>query len=204
MVTQFATIAHKTNFLYCYAIIDANQRQTSARESFSLPQPTRMSTLPALHRSVSDILPLRPRVNSPFSSATAFPAPPVPRQLLVAEEMDSFFPFDPLKLPLSSIYIDGIYSHWVADDEGTSSETSSSASSDSGADDDESSSEVDTDTEAEFFAGSIGLAVPGMRKDDGTSSFEDDVSRSFEAMSLSPEHSAFGGRGSLPMPGITI
>lgn len=169
---------------------------SSAREAFSLPLPTSSSIMPILSRSTTEVLSFRPRLDSLLSNSNNVPStPPVPRQLLVAEEMDSFFPFDPLKLPLSSVYIDAIYSNWVADDE-TSSETSSSASSDSGAEEDESSSDVDTETEADYsFAGSVGLAVPGMRnasknKDD------DDVARSFEAMSLSlsPEHASFGGR----------
>ncbi|KAI5474804.1 RNA polymerase I specific transcription initiation factor RRN3 [Pseudohyphozyma bogoriensis] len=178
VVTQFASIAHKTNFLYCYAIIDANRR-SSARESFPLP-PSSGTSAPRATLS---------------SSATA----QLPRQLLVAEEMDSFFPFDPFKLPLSSLYIDNIYRTWESED-GSASE----ASSEDTDDDYDSSSESDTDTEDEaFYARAGGLAVPGVSKADE----EDDevFSKSFEAMSLSPDRSAFGGRvGSLPMTPLVL
>lgn len=125
---------------------------------------------------------------------------PGPRQLLVAEEMDSFFPFDPFRLPLSSKFIDNIYSDWVGEED-----ASSSASSDSESSDDASSeaSDADSDTEqAEEFAMRSGLTVPGSRYDlEGDD--DDDVSKSFEAMSLSPDRQAFGGRagrlsGSMP------
>jgi RNA polymerase I-specific transcription initiation factor RRN3 len=122
----------------------------------------------------------------------------MPRQLLVAEEMDSFFPFDPLKLPLSSLYIDSIYSHWIADDEDTSESSSTSTFSSDDEEEEESSSEVDTETESDF-AGRVGLAVPGSNRNRG-GKMEDDldaeVARSFEAMSLSlsPNRQTFGGR----------
>ena len=144
--------------------------------------------------------------------------------------MDSFFPFDPLKLPLSSLFIDGIYRTWVDDDEssnGSDDTSSSAASSDSEADPEEEEHELSTNSvtstsseldESSFglrrsrgmangirIGGAGGLAVPGSGAgEDGED--EDDVARSFEAMSLSPDHSAFGGRaGSLKrMPGIAI
>lgn len=108
--------------------------------------------------------------------------------------MDSFFPFDPFKLPLSSIYIDDIYRDWVADDESSTSETSSSDGSEASDDDSSSSDEDEDDDETEVFAG--GLAVPGLSVSRNNSNEDDDVARSFEAMSLSlsPEHESFGGR----------
>lgn len=106
--------------------------------------------------------------------------------------MDSFFPFDPFKLPLSSIYIDDIYREWVPDDESETegSDDTSDTSDDTSDDDDDDSSIGDGDLSMQSNPG--GLAVPGANWDtDG----DDDVSRSFEAMSLSPERGAFGGRG---------
>jgi RNA polymerase I-specific transcription initiation factor RRN3 len=192
-VNQFATIAHKTNFLYCYAILDTNRRIAS-REQPPIPS--------APLRSVSETSLTRPRLPSVLSNPSLTAAQPVPRQLLVAEEMDSFFPFDPFKLPLSSVYIDDIYREWTADDESASEE----ASSDSDADDDSSSaSEADTETEeGDFAPRSGGLAVPGSM---ASREEEDDVARSFEAMSLSPDRQAFGGRLSSSygrMPSIHI
>lgn len=215
VVNQFATIAHKTNFHYCFAIIDANRRTTTARESFPLP-----ASLAQPLRSHSEApAPLRPRLTSLLSAPTLMAAP-LPRQLLVAEEMDSFFPFDPLKLTLSSTYIDAIYREWIADDDSASSDTSSSAASSDSEGEGESeevSSEIDTD-EADYSFGlspsthpssglrTGGLAVPGSRLPGSEKDTADDeVSRSFEAMSLSPDHSAsFGGRRSKTMPVIVI
>lgn len=199
MVNQFAAIAHKTNFHYCFAILDVNRRVSTTRESFPLPLPSFRSAL----AEPSTTTPTRPRLASILSAPTL--STPVPRQLLVAEEMDSFFPFDPLKLPLSSVYIDGIYRDWVADDDNSSSASSPTASSDSEVEledgEETTSSEADTDEADYSFTGrSGGLAVPGAGRDKE----DDDVARSFEAMSLSPEHGSFGGRSLKRMPGIVI
>ena len=224
-MNQFATIAHKTNFHYCFAIIDLNRRTTSTRDSL----PGSASNHLRSH-SETPANPLRPRLSSLLSAPSlpqiASATNPIPRQLLVAEEMDSFFPFDPLKLPLSSVFIDGIYREWIADDEssnGSDDTSSSAASSDSEVDlDDEEHEHVSTSTSSELDESSFGLrrsrgipagisigggrlAVPSSGGgEDGEE--EDDVARSFEAMSLSPDHSAFGGRArSLKrMPGIAI
>lgn len=177
VVNQFATIAHKTNFLYCYAILDTNRRVAS-RESYSMAPPTPNGR------------PHQPAPPSRTSSTATITA--APRQLLVAEEMDSFFPFDPFKLPLSSIYIDDIYRDWVADDESSTSGTSSEDSEDTDSDsDDESSAADDDDTGPLPLAMSGGLAVPGLNKSDG---LDEEFARSLEMMSLSPEDESFGGR----------
>ncbi|GAA5884869.1 hypothetical protein JCM6882_007131 [Rhodosporidiobolus microsporus] len=232
VVTQFASIAHKTGFLYCYGILDANRRATSYRDSSSAAPPSAPHMPAPPLRSVSTSSMLNTLVGSslhlstPMHSPRSTPAPPsypstpsaaaagtsssfMPRQLLVAEEMDSFFPFDPFKLPLSSAYIDEIYRVWEdADDE---DETSTSGASSSTADDDDSdeedddssSSAAETDDDADegepaWVKTRGGLAVPGMRlggsqQDDDE---DDEVSRSFEAMSLSlsPQEESFGGR----------
>lgn len=176
VVNQFATIAHKTNFLYCYAILDANRRTTS-RESMTLTPTTPRGPL----RTLSEPIRASPAVLSTTQ--------PVPRQLLVAEEMDSFFPFDPFRLPLSSKFIDNIYNDWVSEEDGSSSGTSSDSDADDSSDSDDDS---DTD-DAEAFARG-GLSVPRSKYD--VEGDEEDVAHSFEAMSLSPDRSAFGGRAS--------
>lgn len=104
--------------------------------------------------------------------------------------MDSFFPFDPFKLPLSSVYIDDIYRDWVADDESSTSETSSEDSEDTDSDsEDESNDDDDTGPLPMMMSG--GLAVPGQDKSDG---LDEEFARSLEMMSLSPEDESFGGR----------
>jgi RNA polymerase I-specific transcription initiation factor RRN3 len=184
VVNQFAAIAHKTNFLYCYHVIETNRR-ASSRESAAMPAPSgKTLTAPP------------PPLRSYSSSATITATP---RQLLVAEEMDSFFPFDPFTLPMSSVYINGIYRQWEADDGSSTSGTSSGDSEDdsSDSDDDDDSSSLASDAEGEASTG--GLAVPGLNRAGGaagSSEDDDEVARSFEAMSLSlsPQHESFGGR----------
>lgn len=126
--------------------------------------------------------------------STSVPNTATPRQLVVAEEMDSFFPFDPFKLPLSSIYIDDIYRDWE-DDEGGDGSASSSGGTSSDTDEDSDSDDDDDDDESDSGAEGImargGLAVPGSER---RREEDDEVARSFEAMSLSPDRNAFGGR----------
>ncbi|KAK4052162.1 DNA independent RNA polymerase I transcription factor [Microbotryomycetes sp. JL201] len=173
VVNQFAAIAQKTSFMYCYHIMEANRRSV-VRESLSVA-PSTNAPLP----------PIRANSNGESIAST-------PRQLLVAEEMDSFFPFDPFKLPMCASYIDDIYREWVPDDD--SSMTSSSNDAESSSDDDDEDDE--DDRTGEMKIGSMpGLTVPGLNVASGSSE-DDDVARSFEAMSLSlsPGHESFGGR----------
>ncbi|GAA5879651.1 hypothetical protein JCM8547_003732 [Rhodosporidiobolus lusitaniae] len=229
VVNQFATIAHKTNFMYCFGIIDANRRASSYRDpshpstsSHHPPAPPlrSVSTSSMLNTLVGSSLHLSTPLHSPSgtpappsfplaSSTTANPSlsastGPSVRQLLVAEEMDSFFPFDPFKLPLSSGYIDPIYREWEGADEDESStseggDNSSSTADDSDSDEEDSSSSVAEDDDEEDATASWargGLAVPGMKIGGRGDEEDDEVSRSFEAMSLSlsPHEESFGGR----------
>lgn len=228
VVTQFAQIAHKNGFMYCYGIIDANRRSTGYRDSSAPSHPSphpapplrTVSTSSVLTTLIGSTLHLTTPLNSPrgtpappsfpptpsLSSSLGPGAAPAPRQLLVAEEMDSFFPFDPFKLPLSSAYIDDIYREWEGadddDDTSTSGGEASSSTADDSDDDDSSSAaddddDDDDDDEPAWAKTRGGLAVPGMRIGGATQSpEEDEVSRSFEAMSLSlsPQSASFGGR----------
>ncbi|GAA6038563.1 hypothetical protein JCM8097_004632 [Rhodosporidiobolus ruineniae] len=228
VVTQFASIAHKTGFMYCFGILDANRRATSYRDSSapSHPHPPApplrsVSTSSMLNTLIGSSLHLTtptasPR-GTPAPSSYPFPptpanptstsAGPAPRQLLVAEEMDSFFPFDPFKLPLSSVYIDAIYREWEgADDDESSTDDggrSSSTADDDDSDEDDSSAsssagdeDEDDEDEPAWVKTRGGLAVPGMRNGGAQDDEDDEVSRSFEAMSLSlsPQEESFGGR----------
>lgn len=209
VVTQFASIAHKTSFMYCYSILDSNRRSGSYRDANPNVVPTSAAVPPPPLRTVSTssllntLTAAQLHLSTPSPAGT--PAPQTvpaaaPRQLLVAEEMDSFFPFDPFKLPLSSAYIDPIYREWEGadDDESTTSgDHSSSVDSD----------EEDTESESDATAGESdadepawvktrgGLAVPGSVTSPASPE-DEEFSRSFEAMSLSlsPHSESFGGR----------
>ncbi|GAA5924599.1 rDNA-binding RNA polymerase I transcriptional factor [Sporobolomyces koalae] len=219
VVAQFASIAHKTGFMYCYAILEGNRRSASyrdpAQQTSSMPPTPGIAPMPPL-RTVSTSSLLTTLANNSLSlgsssSGTTTPnstnhpltTPSVaPRQLLVAEEMDSFFPFDPFKLPLSSVYIDEIYREWEgADDDDDDDDESDTATDDDSSTDASSSQASETEDEKSWSMG--GLAVPGMhrRGANGMGSplneeEEEEVARSFEAMSISfsPDHASFGGR----------
>ncbi|GAA5959051.1 hypothetical protein JCM3765_006322 [Sporobolomyces pararoseus] len=215
VVAQFASIAHKTGFMYCYSILEGNRRSASYRETqqqpSSVPPTPGVAPMPPLRSVSTSSLLTTLAANSlslgsssgtttPGSSNTPLATPSVaPRQLLVAEEMDSFFPFDPFKLPLSSVYIDEIYREWEGADDDDDDDESDTATDDDSSTDASTSQASETEDEKSWSMG--GLAVPGMHKRGGNASAmnedeEDEVARSFEAMSISfsPDHASFGGR----------
>jgi RNA polymerase I-specific transcription initiation factor RRN3 len=91
---QFARVARATDFVYCYSILEANKRSDFLN-----------------HNSTSSPAPGRVRVES---HRVFVPS-------MASSELNTFFPFDPYKLPKSSSYIDGVYREWssvaIADDE---------------------------------------------------------------------------------------
>jgi len=126
---QFTRVAHATDFIYCYPILEANKRSYDGDPSQRTP----------------------------------------PRQIFVPPqantELNTFFPFDPYKLPKSSRYIDGVYREWSAvaiDDE----------EEDEGEDEDE-------DVESARIGVSIARTAP-------SDPLGDTLGASFEAMSISP------------------
>ncbi|THH29661.1 hypothetical protein EUX98_g4514 [Antrodiella citrinella] len=88
-------------------------------------------------------------------------------------ELNTFFPFDPYKLPRSGPYIDGVYREWssvaIGDDEESE-------------DEEEAAEEQD---EEHSYSGAIGIAINGAREKvlDET---EDVLGQSFGGMSISP------------------
>jgi RNA polymerase I-specific transcription initiation factor RRN3 len=88
-VLQFARVAHATDFIYCYSIMESNRRTEYANARSS-------SNTLLVHRS---------------PSASIHPA--VLGELAIAE-LNTFFPFDPYKLPQSSSYIQKVYREWSA------------------------------------------------------------------------------------------
>lgn len=92
---QFARVAHATDFLYCYSIIEANKRSQYVSANTSGP-----------HANVRN---LRRFINPAVLGES------------VHTELNTFFPFDPYKLPRSGSYIDVVYREWsqvaIDDDE---------------------------------------------------------------------------------------
>src|ERR1700733_3485071 len=127
---QFARVAHATDFIYCYPILEANKRSSDGDPSQR--NPTRQTFTP-------------PQTNT---------------------ELNTFFPFDPFKLPKSSRYISKVYREWFAvaiDDDG----------------DEEEEEEEDEGAETTRIGLSITRAVP-------PDPLGDTLGASFEAMSISP------------------
>ncbi|KAJ2353374.1 DNA independent RNA polymerase I transcription factor, partial [Coemansia sp. RSA 2618] len=81
---QFASVASQTNFMFCFAVLQQNQRSN---------------------------------IHSDSAQKTRVPASP---ELALRAKLDSFFPFDPMALPVSRQFIDNIYLEWqdVGDESG--------------------------------------------------------------------------------------
>jgi RNA polymerase I-specific transcription initiation factor RRN3 len=81
---QFARVAHATDFIYCYSILESNKR--------------------------SDYASLQSNPNPPKQGPVTIN--PIILDDLVIAELNTFFPFDPYKLPKSGSYIQGVYREW--------------------------------------------------------------------------------------------
>ncbi|RPD66924.1 RNA polymerase I-specific transcription initiation factor RRN3 [Lentinus tigrinus ALCF2SS1-7] len=157
VVMQFARVAHATGFVYCYSIMDANRRSDYA------PSP-------------------------PSSQATGGrPLPkgkPLVFQHVMTSELNTFFPFDPYKLPRSGSYIQGVYREW------------SSVAIDDEEEEEEEEEEDDEDDDEEEEAGDgvedtgdtqpLGIFINGARAPSQPADDTDGLGESFGGMSISP------------------
>ena len=154
---QFARIAHATDFLYCYSIIEANRR--------------------------SDFAPSPSQPNSPSRNS---PVGPVLAGQPMHSELNTFFPFDPYKLPRSSGYIDSVYREWASvaiDEEEEDEEEESDAEEEGVGEDIEKQAENEPEAEVEG-------AIPVQARD----AVSDSLNVSFGGMSISPA----------PLPPISV
>jgi RNA polymerase I-specific transcription initiation factor RRN3 len=128
---QFARVAHATDFIYCYPILEANKRSSDGDPSQRTP--ARQTFVP-------------PQANT---------------------ELNTFFPFDPYKLPKSSRYIDGVYREWSA----------------VAVDDDNEDEDDDEDEDEGTDPARIGVSIARTTPPDPLANT---LGASFEAMSISP------------------
>ena len=151
---QFARVAHATDFLYCYSIIESNRRSDFA------PSPSQSNA--SIQRN--------PQFHTALLNSS------------VHSELNTFFPFDPYKLPRSSSYIEGVYREW------------SSVAIDDEEEDDESEAEAEGDEEKEEdkSAAPVEGAIPVQSRESAT----DSLDVSFGGMSISP--------GSLQQPPMSV
>ncbi|SNX82757.1 related to RRN3 - RNA polymerase I specific transcription factor [Melanopsichium pennsylvanicum] len=186
VVKQFARIAQHTGFLYCYSIIEANNRSVRGNRSSLV---SRSASLNRIHLDNSGSA-------TPMSHDGSDRDTPRPEELeqkskavTTASVLESFFPFDPYKLESSASFIEPLYREWseVAPDE----------------DGDDSSSEEDDDEADDVRRNEAGggVAIPGSNgkgrnngeetDDGGTEDDEEEGNSSsfvsqVEAMSISP------------------
>ncbi|WVO18137.1 hypothetical protein L204_105840 [Cryptococcus depauperatus] len=163
IVSTFAKVAHHTNFVYCFSIIEANQQPSHLR-SLSTNCLKTLATQPQTPNSESD--PSQPsyanrRTLSDQGQTRLNQINAVPRQARqfnIDAGLDSYFPFDPYDLPRSKKFIDKLYRTWdeVAIDDGLNSDEEDS-------DDDDHASQRELDDEESELSGSLasnGLPPP--------------------------------------------
>jgi len=165
---QFARVAQATDFLYCYPWLEMNKRG-----DLSLSVGSFSSSLSRRSAGGDD-----PQAPVTMLNNTKILYEPV------NAELNTFFPFDPYRLPKSNVFIQGVYREW------------SSVAID-GEDDDDDEEEEDqlADDSSSLYAGDSDFrgytARLDIRRDkaqSGTSGNEDDggLGASLGAMSISP------------------
>lgn len=159
VVMQFARVAHATDFIYCYTILETNKRA----EHGSLTSRSGITHFitPPHHRQTdgSTTITMNTKIN------------PSMFILSVNPELNTFFPFDPYRLPKSNAFIQGVYREW-----------SSVAIQDEDDDDDNEEDELDREesVKSEDGTSSRYLNIPRDRENDGG------LGESLGAMSISP------------------
>lgn len=168
VVMQFARVAQATDFVYCYTILESNKRAdfsvsststTSATTTMSSSRRESLSTsMTLLHTKVL------------YEPANA--------------ELNTFFPFDPYRLPKSNVFIQGVYREWssvaIDDDDDDDEEE----------DDDDGEGPTNYDDSSEPWmigASSRLLDIPGSKRPAaGRRNDDDGLGESLGAMSISP------------------
>lgn len=196
---QFARVAQATDFIYCYTILESNKRleYTSTPNATNSNSTSSASNQPASTSSTTAYV-----LNKPDSGG-------------VTAELSTFFPFDPYRLPRSSVFIRDVYREW------------SSVAIDGESDDEESDEEPDEDYEETNYGhsgarssspeGDRCLAIPpgkahapsprrkGRNKGEGENG-EDDTTcglgESLEQMSISPRYG--GGATGTSVMSVTM
>ncbi|KAF9464841.1 RNA polymerase I-specific transcription initiation factor RRN3 [Collybia nuda] len=153
VVTQFARVAHATDFIYCYTILESNKRSEYGSNNAE----------GRVHPSVSSV---HQRSRSGIHPAMLDGS--------VVAELNTFFPFDPYRLPKSNAYIRGIYREW------------SSVAID---DDDDDEEDEDEEDEVSYSRGPQEMAPSGhldIPRSSHSAVDEGGLGESLGAMSISP------------------
>lgn len=168
VVQQFAYVAQHTGFLYCYSILDTNQRRSAAdRETSGTPKKKN-----APRQGTRESTPLAHPTNAPAA--------------IPAKALEAFFPFDPYRLRDSGEVIQPLYREW------------SDVAPEGGEEDDEDVDNLDESSSSDDLASMAGARrtqlsamLPRRHPQNLFSSSDhlrtpDSVAQSLEAMSISP------------------
>ncbi|SPO35377.1 related to RRN3 - RNA polymerase I specific transcription factor [Pseudozyma flocculosa] len=186
VVKQFARIAQHTGFLYCYSIIESNNRmgRVATRNSRQPSRTTSLNTLGGLGSGGAG-----PGGDSSREGSDQHKQLPDPIQ--TSSNLDVFFPFDPYKLQTSASFVDPLYREWadVAPEEDGDSDDDDDDDDDDGEDD-------DNEGEGNGSGQEGGVDIPGAvhasqhRGPEGGDDDDEGSAASFvsqvEAMSISP------------------
>lgn len=185
VVKQFARIAQHTGFLYCYSIIEANNRSVRGNRSNPVSRSTSLNRIQVEANSGS---------NTPMSQDGTPPGTPKledkeegkQRAVTTASVLESFFPFDPYKLESSAAFIEPLYREWsevAPEEDGSESESEES-------DEDEADDERRNEGGVAIPGSKLRVQTSGDEEDDEEEEEEEGNSSSFvsqvEAMSISP------------------
>ncbi|KAF8914242.1 RNA polymerase I-specific transcription initiation factor RRN3 [Gymnopilus junonius] len=162
VVMQFARVAQATDFVYCYTMLEMNKRGDLSLSSISTS-----STSSTNSRRVSD----GGSLSMTLMNTKILYEP-------VNAELNTFFPFDPYRLPRSSAFVQGVYREWSSvaiDDEDDAD--------DDEADELEEDEEGDSHSLSRAVSNTAHLDIPKL-----TAAHTDDggLGKSLGAMSISP------------------
>lgn len=154
VVMQFARVAHATDFMYCYSIIEANKRSeyasTPSSGCLSSPHPSSQS--------------MRRFINPAVLGES------------MQTELNTFFPFDPYKLPRSGSYIEAVYREW------------SQVAIDDEEDDEDDEDEGERSDEPPLSSSYRDLSSPVLPGGAAPDAEAEKLGASFGGMSISPAH----------------
>ncbi|KAI9506568.1 RNA polymerase I-specific transcription initiation factor RRN3 [Coemansia spiralis] len=125
---QFASVASQTNFMFCYAMLQKNRRNNTDSSAGSTASGIHGDGTSSIVISSSD--------------------------MILRSELDTFFPFDPMALPISRQFIDNIYFEWQ--DVGAELSDSDRSNSDDAGDKDD---EGDEDNEAGVIEQMVAMSI---------------------------------------------
>ncbi|WVQ65632.1 uncharacterized protein L199_003810 [Kwoniella botswanensis] len=205
IVSTFAKVAHHTNFLYCFSIIEANQqsshppaRSTSSQNLASTASTNGNSN--SNNNTQRNTPKLPTRTNSSLIGSQTLPRQA--RQMNIDLGLDSYFPFDPYDLPKSKKYIERLYRTWseVAIDSGNNdSDSDSDSESEEEEEEDESDDSSLEDHMKTTFPHKINIGSYGEHRKkklfNGTGQRDNGLSSSLEGMSISPNLNGGLGMG---------